>query len=49
MLDTSQRGNSLNKYKKSITGKCFYDNIAGAVFALSFTLWPLLFVAFSFN
>lgn len=43
----------INKYKKNITEKCFYDNIAGTVFeilvALSFTLWPLLFVAFSFN
>lgn len=43
----------LNKYKKNITEKCFYDNAAGTVFeipaAVSFTLWPLLFVAFSFN
>ena len=36
----------VNKYKKNITGKCFYDNVAGAVFeilvALCFTLWPLI-------
>lgn len=43
----------INKYEKNIAEKCFYDNIAGTVFeilvALSFILWPLLFVAFSFN
>lgn len=43
----------INQHKKNITEKCFYDNKAGTAFeilvALSFTLWPLLFVAFSFN